>query len=110
MATGELFSSQWAEVDPGHYGDRMAAAFEELRALVRGPVRALTLSEGGAQVLAALSVPVALPARGPVHDIDIRPEEPILLVLDCSIPACTPIAHLACGRTAGTSRRTGSLT
>lgn len=80
MATneGNLFSADYAKEDPASCGQEIAAAFAELRRVTGGEVRCVRWN--GDYVAAAFTVKVDLPSRGPVGGIDIRAEEPVMLV------------------------------
>lgn len=80
MATNEenLFSAAYAKEDPASCGQEIEAAFAELRRIIGGEVRCVRWNDD--YVAAAFTVKVDLPSRGPVGGIDIRAEEPIMLV------------------------------
>jgi integrative and conjugative element protein (TIGR02256 family) len=80
MATsdGNLFSTGYAEEKPASWGPEIEKAFQELRRITSGEVRCVRWNDG--YVAAAFTVPVDLPSRGPVGGVDIRAQEPILLV------------------------------
>src|SRR6266853_194416 len=80
MATSEenLFSAAYAKEDPASWGQEIEAAFAELRRVTGGEVRCV--SWNGDYVAAAFTVKVDLPSRGPVGGVDIRAEEPVMLV------------------------------
>jgi len=79
-----LFSSGYEPADPRNYGLAIERAFLELEQFVPGGVRAVCIprASGPPLIAAVLSIQVALPSRGPVNNVDIRTEEPLLLVFD----------------------------
>ncbi|HMF58029.1 MAG TPA: Mov34/MPN/PAD-1 family protein [Pyrinomonadaceae bacterium] len=80
MATSEenLFSAAYAKEDPASWGQEIEAAFAELRRITGGEVRCVHWNDD--YVAAAFTVKVDLPSRGPVGGVDIRAEEPVMLV------------------------------
>jgi len=78
VESGNLFSADWQEEDPGKWGSDIAAAFTELKTLVKGEMRCVKWNDS--YIAAAFTVRVSLPSRGPVNKIDIRAQEPVMLV------------------------------
>lgn len=77
---GALYSAGYAEENPAKLSAEVAEAFCELERIVGGEVRPVRWNEHW--VAAAFTIKVDLPSRGPVGGIDIRPQEPIMVVLN----------------------------
>lgn len=82
MRLMDLFSAGYKEIKREIPNKVLIEAFEELRRSVDSNLRVLSWPGPGRYVLAALTVNVDLPSRGPVRGIDIRKREPILLFFD----------------------------
>jgi Prokaryotic E2 family A/ThiF family/Prokaryotic homologs of the JAB domain len=80
MAAGEnnIFSADYVTEEPISWGKEISAAFAELKRVVKGEVRCVRWNND--YVAAAFVIPIDLPSRGPVGGIDIRAQEPIMLV------------------------------
>lgn len=81
MANQQLFSASQPDLDTADCPAVIREAIGELKAAFgEDQVRAVYWNEH--YVAIAMTVPVNLPTRGPVGGVDIRPFEPILLLLD----------------------------
>lgn len=77
---GALFSTGYAIESRASLRPETAEAFRALESILGGEVRCLKWNKHW--VAAAFTVNVDLPSRGPVGGIDIRPQEPIMLVFN----------------------------
>lgn len=87
------YSPRWKSIDPGSYSPEIQHAVETLRThAADGNVELRYWNES--YVAAALPIAVDLPSRGTVNGIDIRPQEPILIVFHTShYPFRAPMAR-----------------
>ena len=79
MDSGWRYSLRQADLDPMSCGPYVQAAVKELQAIFgRDGVRVVDWNENYAGM--AITIPVDIPTRGPVGGVDIREQEPVLLL------------------------------
>lgn len=92
MDEGNLYSAGYVKEDPSAWGPEIEAAFDDLRRITGSDVRCVRWNDD--YVAAAFTVKVDLPSRGPVGGIDIRAEEPVMLVFNRrDYPELAPMAR-----------------